>query len=149
MSKTLKIIVLSFAGLIISGFVFWDFPRNNVQLFLEKTTIQDAAQTYLNAEKKKDTKAVYALLAPSSDYKRNHSYEQYLQDIADNPPLSINDFKIIRIYRLRNNDNRENYPDVDKLVQVEVECVFAQTGLNSLYNYSFTFLKEKGKWYKG
>jgi hypothetical protein len=30
-----------------------------------------------------------------------------------------------------------------------VEVIFKHSGPNSIYNYSFTFLKEKGKWYKG
>jgi hypothetical protein len=149
MGKATKIIIISCAILMIAGLIIWDVPRNKVQLFLEKDTIEKTAHDYLNAEKKKDVKTVYALLAPSSDYKRNHSYEQYLKDIAANPPLSINDYKITRIYRLRDNDNQENYPAVDKFVQVEVEFVFAHSGPNSIYNYSFTFLKEQGKWYKG
>jgi len=149
MSKATKIIIISCATVMIAGLLIWDVPRNKVQLYLEKDTIEKAALDYLNAEKQKDVKAVYALLAPSSDYKRNHSYEQYLQDIAANSPLSINDYKITRIYRLRDNDNPKNYPAVDKFVQVEVEFVFAHSGPNSIYNYSFTFLKEQGKWYKG
>jgi hypothetical protein len=149
MGKATKIIIITCITLIIAVLFVWEVPRNKVQLYLEKDTIEKTAHDYLNAEKKKDVKAVYDLLAPSSDYKRNHSYEEYLQDIAANPPLSISDYKIIRIYRLRNNDNQENYPHVDKFVQVEVEFVFAHSGPNSIYNYSFTFLKEQGKWYKG
>ena len=149
MSKAVKIIIFVFAALIISGFVLWDVPRNKVAMFLEKDTIEKTAHAYLKAEMKKDSRQVYALLAPSSDYKKTHSYEEFLKDIAENPPLSINEYKIIRIYRLRDNDNRQNYPGVDKFVQVEVEVTFTHSGPNSIYNYSFTFLKEKGKWYKG
>jgi HEPN domain-containing protein len=149
MGKTAKIIILAFAALIISGFIFWDVPRNKVAMFLERDAIEKTAHAYLNAEVKKDSKEVYALLAPSSDYKRTHSYEEFLKDIAENPPLSINEYKIMRIYRLRSNDNRQNYPGVDKFVQVEVEITFKHAGPNSIYNYSFTFLKEKGNWYKG
>lgn len=149
MRKAVKIIILVSAVMIISGFVVWDVPRNKVVMFMERSTIEKTAQAYLQAEMKKDNRQVYDLLAPSSDYKRTHSYEDYLKDIAENPPVSINDYKIMRIYRLRDNDNVQKYPDVDKFVQVEVEFTFAQTGPNSIYNYCFTFLKEKGKWYKG
>jgi hypothetical protein len=149
MRKAVKIIILVSAVMIISGFVVWDVPRNKVVMFMERSTIEKTAQAYLQAEMKKDNQQVYDLLAPSSDYKRTHSYEDYLKDIAENPPVSINDYKIMRIYRLRDNDNVQKYPDVDKFVQVEVEFTFAQTGPNSIYNYCFTFLKEKGKWYKG
>jgi hypothetical protein len=149
MSKPIKIIILVFAVLIISGFALWDVPRNKVAMFLEQDTIEKTAHAYLSAEMKKDSQQVYAFLAPSSDYKRTHSYEEFLKDIDENPPLSINEYKIIRIYRLRDNDNKKNYPAVDKFVQVEVEVIFTNTGSNSIYNYSFTFLKEKGTWYKG
>jgi hypothetical protein len=149
MGKTVKIIIGVCVMLIIPAFFIWDAPRNKVALILEKDTIEQTAQAYLNAEMKKDSRQVYDLLAPSSDYRKSHTYEEYLKDVAENPPLSLNEYKIIRIYRLRDNDNRQNYPGVDKLVQVEVEVTFTDSGPNSIYNYSFTFLKEKGKWYKG
>jgi hypothetical protein len=149
MGKATKIIILLLTALIISGFALWDVPRNKVEMFLEREAIEKAAQTYLKAEMEKNIQQVYALIAPSSNYKQTHSYEEFLKDIAGNPPLSINEYKIIRIYRLRDNDNKKNYPGVDKFVQVEVEVTFAQAGPNSIYNYSFTFLKEKGNWYKG
>ena len=149
MNKTAKIIIIIGAALIISGFVIWDAPRNQVALLLEKDTIEQTACAYLKAEMKKDTRQVYDLLAPSSDYRKSHTYEEYLKDVADTPPLSINAYKIIRIYRLRDNDKRQNYPGVDKFVQVEVEVTFTHSGPHTVYNYSFTFLKEKGRWYKG
>jgi len=149
MGKPIKIIILVFAVLIVSGFIFWDVPRNEVNLFFEKDSIEKSARAYFNAEMKKDSQQVYALLAPSSDYKRSHSYEAFLKDITDNPPLLINEYKIVRIDHLRNNNNRKDYPGVDKFVQVEVEVIFTHAGPNSIYNYSFTFLKENGKWYKG
>jgi hypothetical protein len=149
MSKMAKIIIIVGAAMMISGFMIGDASRNKVVLFLEKDTIEQTVRSYLNAEIKKDSRQVYDLLAPSSDYRKSHTYEEYLKDVAEIPPLSINQYKIIRIYRLRDNDNRQNYPGVDKFVQVEVEVTFTHAGPNTVYNYSFTFLKEKGKWYKG
>jgi hypothetical protein len=149
MNKAIKIIILLLAAMIISGFALWDVPRNKVLMLLEKDAIEKTAQSYLNAEMNKDSRQVYALLAPSSDYKKTHSYEQFMKDVAGNPPLSVNAYKIVDIYRLRDNYDRKNYPGVDKFVQVEVEVTFKHSGPDSIYNYSFTFLKEKGKWYKG
>jgi hypothetical protein len=149
MNKAIKIIILLFATMIISGFALWDVPRNKVMMFLEKDAIENTAHAYLKAEMNKDSRRVYALLAPSSDYKRTHAYEEFIKNIADYPPMVIDTYKIIKIYRLRDNDNRRNYPGVDKFVQVEVEVTFKHSGPNSIYNYCFTFLKEKGKWYKG
>ena len=149
MGKITKIIVLVFAALIVSGFVLWDVPRNRVEMFLERDAIEKVAHTYLKAEMEGNSRQVYAFLAPSSTYKQTHSYEEYLKDIVSYPPTAIKTYKIVNIYRLRDNDNKENYPGVEKFVQVEVEVTFAQTGPNTVYNYSFTFLKEKGNWYKG
>lgn len=149
MSKAVKIIILVFAALIVSGFVLWDAPRNKVGMFLERDTIEKTARAYLKAEMEGNSKQVYAFLAPSSTYKQTHSYEEFIKDIAGYPPMAINTYKIIRIYRLRDNDNRRNYPGVDKFVQVEVEVTFTHAGPDSIFNYSFTFLKEKGNWYKG
>src|SRR5659263_183738 len=149
MGKITKIIILVFAALIVSGFVLWDVPRNRMEMFLERDAIEKVAHTYLKAEMEGNSKQVYAFLAPSSTYKQTHSYEEFLKDIVGYPPMAINTYKIVNIYRLRDNDNPKNYPGVDKFVQVEVDVTFTQAGPNSIYNYSFTFLKEKGNWYKG
>lgn len=149
MDRKSKIIILILLTLMIACFALWEAPRNKVAMFWEKNAVEKTAHAYLMAEKEKNSGQIYALLAPSSDYKRTHSYEEFMKDITENHPLSIHEYKIVRINRLRDNDNRKNYPGVDKFVQVEVEVTFSHTGPNSIYNYSFTFLKEKGKWYKG
>ena len=147
--KKITIIFCAVAALFAAGLLIWDAPRNRAQLLLEKGAIERTAHLYFKAEKEGDLKQIYALLAPSSAYRQAHSYDSYLKDIANYPPVKINTYKIVDIYRLRDNDNRDNYPGVDKLVQVEVDVTFADSGEESVYNYSFTFLKEKGNWYKG
>jgi hypothetical protein len=149
MGKTAKIIILVLAALIVSVFALWDAPRNRVEMFLERDAIEKTAQTYLKAEMEGNAQKIYAFLAPSSTYKKTHSYEEFLQDIAEHPPAAIDTYKIVGIGRLRDNDNRKNYPGVDKFVQVEVDVTYTHAGPDSIYNYSFTFLKEKGNWYKG
>ena len=149
MSKKIKITLFILITLVIAGLAIWDVPRNKVDLLLEKSAIEKAAHDYLTAEKEGNLKQAYALLAPSSDYKKKHSYDEFLKDIGNYPPVKIGTYQIVDIYRLRDNDNRDNYPGVDKFVQVEVEVTFANSGENSIFNYSFTFLKEKGRWYKG
>jgi hypothetical protein len=120
-----------------------------MRLFREKDSIEKTAHDYLRAEMKKDFRQVYTLLAPSSDYKKTHSYEAFLKDIENYPSTTIDSYKIVRIYNLRDNDMRQLYPQVEKFVQVEVDVTFAESGPDSVFNYSFTFLKEKGNWYKG
>jgi hypothetical protein len=149
MRKITKIIIVAVAIILVAGLIFWDVPRNRVGMFLERDAIEKTARAYLKAEMEGNSKQVYAFLAPSSTYKQTHSYEEFIKDIAGYPPMAINTYKIIRIYRLRDNDNRRNYPGVDKFVQVEVEVTFTHAGPDSIFNYSFTFLKEKRNWYKG
>ena len=112
--------------------------------------IDNLFNAYFKAEMERDFKQVYAYLAPSSSYKKTHSYEQFVKDVGSSP-VRIETYRIIDIYRLRDNDDRGKYPLVDKFVQVEidVDIRFTDAGAKSTYNYSFTFLKEKGIWYRG
>jgi hypothetical protein len=152
MKKKTKIAIIVFAVIIavVAVLVIWDAPRKKVEFILEKRAIEKATNAYFKAEMERDFKQVYAYLAPSSAYKKTHSYEAFLKDVG-NSPVRIQTYRIVDIYRFRDNDNREDYPLVDKFVQVEVDVDirFTDTGAKSTYNYSFTFLKEKGVWYKG
>lgn len=148
MGKKTKITLIALAAAFIAALVFWDDPGNRLALMLEKKNIEQAAINYLKAEREGDLKQVYAFLAPSSVYRKTHTYQEYLKD-AESSAKKIRTYRIVDIYRLRNNDNRENYPQVEKFVQVEVDITFTDTGENSIYNYCFTFLREKGLWYKG
>jgi hypothetical protein len=147
--KKIKIALFISVVILIAGLLVWDVPRSKLEMLLEKNAVEKVANHYLKAEKEGNLKQVYALLAPSSTYKKSHSYDQFLQDMAGQPPVKINTYRIVNICRLRDNDMRKEYPDVDKFVQVEVDVTFEHSGENSVFNYSFTFLKEKGNWYKG
>lgn len=147
--KKISIILCACAAVLIAVLLIWDAPRNRVQLLLEKGAIERTVHLYFKAEKEGDLKQAYALLAPSSAYRQAHSYDSFMKDIAGYPTEKIDTYKIVDICRLRNNDNRSAYPDVDKFVQVEVDVTFVNSGRNNVFNYSFTFLKEKGSWYKG
>jgi hypothetical protein len=147
--KKIATIFCACTAVLITGLLIWDAPRNRVQLMLEKGAIERAAHMYFKAEKEGDLKQAYALLAPSSAYRQAHSYDSFLKDIANYPSVKIDTYQIVDIYRLRDNDRRDQQPGVDKLAQVEVEVTFVNSGRNNVFNYSFTFLKEKGNWYKG
>jgi len=146
--KTKIALIIALLPVIAGGIFFWDTPRRQVALILERPAIEQRAEAYLQAEKENNHRQVYALLAPSSLYRQKNSYDDFLQE-AQNAPKKIRTYQIVDIYRLRDNDDKSVYPSVDKLVQVEVEITFTDTGENSIYNYCFTFLKEKGTWYKG
>jgi hypothetical protein len=144
----LSILVLSavaFAGLFI-----WDAPRYRIELLLEKGAIEKAAKAYFNSEVERNYKQVYVYLAPSSLYRQTHGYQEFVRE-AEKSPVIIQTYRIVDIYRLRDNDNRKDYPHVDKFVQVEVDVDinFKDSGAKRTSNYCFTFLKEKGTWYKG
>ncbi len=98
----------------------------------------------------RDYKKLYAYLAPSSTYRRTHTYEQFLKDVSGSP-VGIKTYHIVDIYRLRGNHDPATYPAVKRFVQVEVDVDvgFADTGTTSTCNYCFTFLKEGDRWYKG
>ena len=121
-----------------------------MDLLLERDAIEQAVKAYFKAEMEQNFKQVYTYLAPSSDYRKTHSYQDFLNEVGKSP-VRIRKYRIVDIYRLRNNDNRKTYPSVDKFVQVEVDVDigFSDTSANSTYNYCFTFLKEYGVWYKG
>jgi hypothetical protein len=140
--------VILIAG--IAALALWDVPRNRLELIMERQAIELTARAYFKSEMGHDYKQVYAFLAPSSTYRKTHSYEQYLQDVTGSP-VTIKGYKIVDIYRLRDNDNRKEYPAVKRFVQVEVDVDvgFADTGTMSTCNYCFTFIKEGGRWYKG
>jgi hypothetical protein len=150
MSRSIKIIAAVIVVAVVATLVLWDIPRNRLELILERSTIEQTARAYFKAEMGRDYKQVYAFLAPSSTYRKTHTYEQYLHDMSGSP-VTIKSYKIVDIYRLRDNDNKAEYPMVKRLVQVEVDVDvgFIDTGTTSMCNYCFTFLKEGGRWYKG
>jgi hypothetical protein len=150
MRKIAKIAGIVFAAFAIAGLVIWDAPRNKVELVFERDAIEQAVRAYFKAEMERNYQQVYAYLAPSSIYRKTHSYREYLKDVG-NSPVRIQRYRIVDIYRLRDNDNRENYPLVEKFVQVEVDVDirYSDTDTKATHNYCFTFLKEKGIWYKG
>jgi hypothetical protein len=150
MRTAIKIGVIVFFATAVAVLVFWDAPRNRVELMLERDAIEQTAMAYFKAEMEHNYKQVYASLAPSSTYRKTHTYEQYLQDVSGSP-VGIKTYHIVDIYRLRGNHDRATYPAVERFVQVEVDVDvgFADTGTTSTCNYCFTFIKEGGRWYKG
>jgi hypothetical protein len=140
--------VLIAAG--IASLTLWDKPRYRIELALERADIEQSAQAYFKAEMERDYKKLYTYLAPSSTYRRTHTYDQFLQDVSGTP-VTIRTYRIVDIYRLRGNHDPASYPSVKRFVQVEVDVDvgFTDTGTTSTCNYCFTFLKEGDRWYKG
>jgi hypothetical protein len=150
MRKTILITAAVIIAAGIAALALWDGPRYWLELALERSKIEQTAQAYFKAEMDRDYKTLYTYLAPSSTYRRTHTYEQFLEDVSGSP-VGIKTYHIVDIYRLRGNHDRATYPAVDRFVQVEVDVDvgFADTGTTSTCNYCFTFIKEGGRWYKG
>jgi hypothetical protein len=111
--------------------------------------VLQAARNYLDAEVRGDYPAVYASFAPSSDYARSNSYEQYLAD-ARLAQDRVAKYRIVAITYIKNNENPQTSATVKKIAEVEVDVTFLHAGTQqqSEINIGFIFLKEGGKWYK-
>jgi len=116
----------------------------------EESAVHERAQRYLDAEVKRDLKAVYGYLAPSSIYCSTHNYETYLAE-AESSPVRILEYKIQRIAHIRDNPDKKTYPRIEKFAQVEVDMkvFYTDTQQTAEVNFDFTFIKEGGNWYKG
>jgi hypothetical protein len=116
----------------------------------EEREIDTAARKYLDAEVTRDLKTVYDLLAPSSIYCATHDYETYLTE-AEASPVRIRAYKILRIHHIRENEDKKAFPKIDKFADVEVDMtlLYTDTRQAAEVNFSFTFIKEGGRWYKG
>lgn len=130
--------------------VFFDKPREKIEMLYERPRIEKSLRDYFAAEMSRDYARVYRCLAPSSNYRRTHSYSQFLEDMKTNP-VKILEYKVVGIYNLRPNHDPATYPAVERFAQaeVDVQIQFGDKKGNLECNYCFTFLKEGGAWYKG
>ncbi len=130
--------------------LFLDKPKSMIEMVFERPRIEKALRTYFAAEMSRDYGKIYRCLAPSSHYRRTHSYDDFLKDMRSNPAKIVR-YEIVDIYNLRPNHDPAAYPDVERFAQAEVDVtiLFTDTKTETLCNYCFTFLKEKGIWLKG
>ena len=98
----------------------------------------------------RNLKAVYDHLAPSSVYCATHDYAAYLAE-AEASSVRIVAYRILNVAGIRDNGDRQAWPAVEKFAQVEVdlEFLYVDTGETTQVNFDFTFIREKGRWYKG
>lgn len=115
----------------------------------EEQAVLQATRDFLDAEIRRDYPAVYACFAPSSAYRRTHTYRQYL-DEAKAAPFHVVEYKIIRVSYIEDNNDPKSITTATRIAQVEVDVTFAYegSGHRSVVNIGFIFLKEGGKWYK-
>jgi len=117
--------------------------------FFENRAVYRAVIHYLDAEVGRDHKEIYESLAPSSPYCIRNTYEMYLAEAKTAPAIAS--YRIVRISNIRRNEDRQRYPEIDKIARVEVELVLVldDSGQEAEVNFAFPFVKERGKWYKG
>lgn len=152
-SKKTRIAIVSLALISIVASVVLlssDSLRNRIQLYFERDEIRQSVQRYFTFEMNRDLENLYDCLARSSIYRQSRNYQEFLEDVRYTP-VRVTKYKIVGIYHLRDNDDREAYPRVQKFVEAEIEVTlfFSDTGKTSQFNQRFTFLKEGNRWLKG
>ncbi|HDP25139.1 MAG TPA: hypothetical protein ENN34_06820 [Deltaproteobacteria bacterium] len=130
--------------------LFFERPIKAIEMVFERPRIEAALRAYFAAEMSEDYERLFLCLAPSSHYRKTHSYEDFLAEMRSNT-TKIVEYKVVDIYGLRPNHDPETYPAVERFAQAEVDItlLFTDTNARALYNYCFTFLKEGGAWFKG
>ncbi|MDQ7782675.1 MAG: hypothetical protein RDU20_07340 [Desulfomonilaceae bacterium] len=104
---------------------------------------------YFDAEMLGNTERVWALLAPSSDFKRAYSYPFY-SHLAKRHPVRVKNYVIEGVLEIVNNPDRKRLPMVEKVALVRVRVVLTDPdGTDTGETKVFTFLQEGGAWYKG
>lgn len=120
------------------------WAQENDHIELEKT-----AQAYFEAEIKQDTERVWEMIAPSSKYKKDHTYEMFLAMVKKST-IKIKKFKIEKVVEIESNKDQERMPLVTDIGYVRVFVIIGGPGFrDSERHVTMTFLKEGGKWYKG
>ena len=143
-------IAILMLGVLLCGLLSMSSARNRVILYFERDSIEQAVKHYFTCEMSRDFEKLYQCLSPSSVYRQSHTYEDFLADVK-NSPVRIREYKIVDIYNLTVNHDREAFPLVEKFVQAEVEVILYYTDTNQAFSFNqcFTFLKEGGSWLKG
>lgn len=149
-SKQILALVAGMCLMAAAGLAAFEKTRACVVPWWERPRIEHALETYFAAEMAGDYDKVYQCLAPSSPYRKTHSYQDFIKEMQTSP-VKIMDYKLLDIYGLRPNHDRRAYPAVERFAQVEVDVtiLFTDTRQKSTANYCFTFLKEGGAWFKG
>jgi hypothetical protein len=148
--QLLPLILLATAFLLPGAAAGWAGDAAGGAAGEEKRAVEDAARTYLDAEIRGDHKVIYGMLAPSSAYRKLRSYEAYVAE-AEASKIRIIKYRVLNVTGIRDNHDRKAYPGVERFAQVEVDVVifYGDTKTYDEVNFSFTFIREGGKWFKG
>ena len=86
----------------------------------EKAIIMQEARSYFDAELSGDPKAVWSALAPSSVFRRDYSFDDFvaLQSRSD---FAVKSYEVIEVVEIMENNDRNVLPDVEKLAAVRFE----------------------------
>jgi hypothetical protein len=115
----------------------------------EQQEVAAAAKRYLEAEVRRDYRAVFESLYPASEYRQTNDFEAYLKE-AQTTAVRIESYEILEVSILAENPDKEKLPQVDGFARVEVDVRirYMDTKQGSLVNYAFPFVRSGGKWYK-
>lgn len=115
----------------------------------DRAEVLRAAKEYLDAENSGDWAKVWAMLAPSSVFKRSHTYDSFVEIIRTNP-TRIQAYEIEEVLSVEDNLDRAAMPKVEKIAAVRVRVILKDNvGPVRQRTSILTFLREGGRWYKG
>ncbi len=115
----------------------------------DESNLMESVKAYFDAEMIADTSRIWAMLAPSSAFKREHSYHAYIE-IAKQAKVRLKRYTIQKVEQIGENENRTEMPGVERIATVRVHVVLVdEKGHEWERTTLFTFLREGGKWYKG
>lgn len=115
----------------------------------DESDLLEVVKAYFDAEIAGDMMKVWEMLAPSSSFRRAYSYPLYVELIKDNP-IRVQKYTIEKVLEIGRNEDKVQLPLVEMVASVQVRVVLSDKGGNQFERTSaFTFLRERGRWYKG
>jgi hypothetical protein len=115
----------------------------------DRAEVLQAVGEYLEAENLGDWAKVWAMLAPSSIFKRSNTYDSFLETIRTNP-TRLQAYEIVGVLSVEENVDRSKVPRVEKIAAVRVLVILKdKEGPTRKRTSILTFLREGGRWYKG
>jgi hypothetical protein len=143
--RALRAPIPVFAGLILTaGLMGLCFAEED-----ERSRLVQAAQSYFQAEVDGNLRLIWEMLAPSSDFKKTHTFQIY-KEMAEKSTIRITSFEIETVVEIEENRNKAKLPLVKKVGYVRVFVTLEGPEFPiSERHITMTFLKEGGRWYKG
>lgn len=115
----------------------------------DETDLLESVRAYFDAELAGDVTKVWDMLAPSSAFRRAYSYPFFVELFKDNA-IRLRAYTIEKVLEISDNEDKVRMPLVERVASVQVHVVLSdKDGKRFGRTSAFTFLRERGRWYKG